>query len=248
MQTGCLRPDVHSFLEARDHLFTYLPTWKVYPWVFALSSLDVSAINSHRWMVQLRKSALLIIIITFACNETGLSLLSSVYHRHRLPASFFCLDPLQNNELSCRDNLGTFHHGLSSRQGNHAWGVLEGATSLWRSCRSSRKANALDPHSSSTASSPALLSLCEEDCLICVPPTMAHLTKLVQQDSSWRQRSELEAMADLPPELERELQRLDKEFWVSTEELKQIVKVFHEELDEGTRALTKNELQRTKGR
>jgi hypothetical protein len=121
MQTGCLRPDVHRFPEARDHLFTYLPTWKVYPWVFALSSLDVSAINSHRWMVQLRKSALLIIIITFVCNETGLSLLSSVYHRHRLPTSFFCIDPLQNNELSCRDNPGTFHDDLSSWQGNHTW-------------------------------------------------------------------------------------------------------------------------------
>jgi hexokinase len=77
---------------------------------------------------------------------------------------------------------------------------------------------------------------------------MAHSTKRVEQDSSWRQRSELEAMADLPPELERELQRLDKEFWVSTKKLKQIVKVFHEELDEGTQAPTKNKLQRTKGR
>lgn len=57
--------------------------------------------------------------------------------------------------------------------------------------------------------------------------------QLVEQDSSWRQRSELEAMADLPPELEKELEKLDKEFWVSPDKLKDIVKRFCEELDEG---------------
>tara|TARA_R110002003_G_scaffold115_9_gene10016 strand:+ start:3666 stop:5168 length:1503 start_codon:yes stop_codon:yes gene_type:complete len=55
--------------------------------------------------------------------------------------------------------------------------------------------------------------------------------------SSWRQRSELEKMADLPPELEEELTTLDKDFWVSGKKLKEIVQRFREELDEG---LSKN--------
>lgn len=57
---------------------------------------------------------------------------------------------------------------------------------------------------------------------------------LVAQDSSWRQRSELAALADLPPQLDSELERLDKEFWVSAEKLKEVVNRFREELDEGT--------------
>lgn len=56
---------------------------------------------------------------------------------------------------------------------------------------------------------------------------------MVAKDSSWRQRSELEAMADLSPELEKELERLDGEFWVSGAKLKEIVKRFQEELGEG---------------
>lgn len=57
--------------------------------------------------------------------------------------------------------------------------------------------------------------------------------QLVAKDSSWRQRSELEALADLTPELEKELERLDKEFWVDDEKLKEIVSRFREELKEG---------------
>jgi hexokinase len=44
-------------------------------------------------------------------------------------------------------------------------------------------------------------------------------------------------MADLPPELEEELNELDKQFWVSADKLKKIVGRFREELDEG---LSKN--------
>ncbi|KAF2178026.1 hexokinase [Zopfia rhizophila CBS 207.26] len=40
-------------------------------------------------------------------------------------------------------------------------------------------------------------------------------------------------MADLPPELEKELERLDREFWVSKGKLKRIVNRFIEELEEG---------------
>jgi hexokinase len=56
--------------------------------------------------------------------------------------------------------------------------------------------------------------------------------------SSWRQRSELEKMADLPQELQDELDKLEKQFWVSGEKLKAIVKRFGEELDDG---LSKND-------
>ena len=63
---------------------------------------------------------------------------------------------------------------------------------------------------------------------------MPSSAELVAKDSSWRQRSELEAMADLPPELEKELERLDGEFWASGDKLKEIVEKFREELDEGT--------------
>ena len=51
--------------------------------------------------------------------------------------------------------------------------------------------------------------------------------------TSWRQRSELAKMADLPPSLEQELVRLDREFWISSTKLKQIVQRFREELEEG---------------
>lgn len=40
-------------------------------------------------------------------------------------------------------------------------------------------------------------------------------------------------MADLPPELEKELERLDKEFWVDDQKLKEIVERFREEIHEG---------------
>ncbi|KAF2204114.1 putative hexokinase HXK1 [Delitschia confertaspora ATCC 74209] len=56
--------------------------------------------------------------------------------------------------------------------------------------------------------------------------------KLVGHDS-WRQRSELKAMADLPPELEDVLSKLDQEFWVPTEKLHSIVEHFIEEMEEG---------------
>jgi hexokinase len=62
--------------------------------------------------------------------------------------------------------------------------------------------------------------------------TVPNSKELVDQDS-WRQRSELEAMADLPPELEKELAQLDKDFWVSRQKLKDISKRFREELEEG---------------
>ncbi|KAF1839686.1 hypothetical protein BDW02DRAFT_563740 [Decorospora gaudefroyi] len=51
--------------------------------------------------------------------------------------------------------------------------------------------------------------------------------------TSWRQRSELEKMADLPQELDDELTKLDKEFWISGSKLKDIVKYFRKELEEG---------------
>ncbi|KAJ4341564.1 Hexokinase isoenzyme 2 [Didymella glomerata] len=51
--------------------------------------------------------------------------------------------------------------------------------------------------------------------------------------SSRQQRSELKKMADLPSELEKELDLLDEQFWISGDKLKQIVQRFHEELDEG---------------
>ncbi|KAK7192878.1 hypothetical protein DPSP01_013174 [Paraphaeosphaeria sporulosa] len=55
----------------------------------------------------------------------------------------------------------------------------------------------------------------------------------VKEDSTWRQRSEIESMAELSPQLEKELERLDKELWISSEKLKEIVRRFQEELDEG---------------
>jgi hexokinase len=51
--------------------------------------------------------------------------------------------------------------------------------------------------------------------------------------TSWRQRSELEKMADLPQDLDEELARLDKQFWISGSKLKEIVSRFREELEEG---------------
>lgn len=56
--------------------------------------------------------------------------------------------------------------------------------------------------------------------------------------SSWRQRSELEKMTNLPQELQHELDTLDTQFWVSGEKLKAIVRRFGEELDDG---LSKND-------
>jgi hexokinase len=58
--------------------------------------------------------------------------------------------------------------------------------------------------------------------------------QMSDHDSSWRQRSELEAIVDLSPELDMEMDRLDKEFWVSGEKLKEIVERFREELEEGS--------------
>lgn len=43
----------------------------------------------------------------------------------------------------------------------------------------------------------------------------------------------LEAMADLPQELSGELDKLDKEFWVGPQKLKDITDRFVEELNEG---------------
>ncbi|KAF9701599.1 hypothetical protein EKO04_000737 [Ascochyta lentis] len=51
--------------------------------------------------------------------------------------------------------------------------------------------------------------------------------------SSRQQRSELKKMADLPSELEKELDDLDAQFWIPGEKLKEIVKRFREELDDG---------------
>ncbi|KAF1843884.1 putative hexokinase Kxk [Cucurbitaria berberidis CBS 394.84] len=50
---------------------------------------------------------------------------------------------------------------------------------------------------------------------------------------SWHQRSELDKLADLPRELDDELTRLDQDFWVSSQKLKDIVERFRGELDEG---------------
>lgn len=51
--------------------------------------------------------------------------------------------------------------------------------------------------------------------------------------SSRHQRTELKKMADLPSNLEKELDDLDEQFWIPGEKLKDIVKRFREELDEG---------------
>ncbi|KAF1362438.1 hypothetical protein EJ07DRAFT_163678 [Lizonia empirigonia] len=51
--------------------------------------------------------------------------------------------------------------------------------------------------------------------------------------SSRHQRTELKKMADLPPNLEKELDDLDEQFCIPGEKLKHIVKRFREELDEG---------------
>jgi hexokinase len=58
-----------------------------------------------------------------------------------------------------------------------------------------------------------------------------------ESGSAWRERSELEKMSELTPELEHELDSLDKQFYISGETLKKVVKRFREELDEG---LSKN--------
>jgi hexokinase len=72
---------------------------------------------------------------------------------------------------------------------------------------------------------------------------MPSSAELVAKDSSWRQRSELEAMADLSPELEKELEELDDQFWVSGDRLKKIVERFQKELDEGKLATSSSEAQ-----
>jgi hexokinase len=59
-------------------------------------------------------------------------------------------------------------------------------------------------------------------------------TELVEQEGSWRQRSDLEAVAELSPQLEKEIERLDRELWITREKLKEIVQRFEEELEEGT--------------
>ena len=48
-----------------------------------------------------------------------------------------------------------------------------------------------------------------------------------------RWRSELDKLADLPADLDDELTKLHKQFWVSTEKLQEIVSRFRDELDEG---------------
>lgn len=58
-----------------------------------------------------------------------------------------------------------------------------------------------------------------------------HITE--EAYTSWRQRSELDKLADLPRELDEELTHLDQDFWVSGNKLKEIVSRFREELDEG---------------
>jgi hexokinase len=63
------------------------------------------------------------------------------------------------------------------------------------------------------------------------PSAKQHIDEEAQ--TSWRQRSELEKMADLPQELDDELTRLDKDFWISGSKLKDIVKRFRKELEEG---------------
>ncbi|CAN9347559.1 unnamed protein product [Alternaria alternata] len=51
--------------------------------------------------------------------------------------------------------------------------------------------------------------------------------------TSWRQRSELEKMTDLPQALDDELARLDNQFWIPRTKLEEIVSRFCEELEEG---------------
>ncbi|KAF2641557.1 hexokinase [Massarina eburnea CBS 473.64] len=63
---------------------------------------------------------------------------------------------------------------------------------------------------------------------------------MVNKDSPWRQRSEIHAIAEFSPELELEMERLDKEFWIPGQKLKEIVKRFIEELDEGLQENNKN--------
>ncbi|PSN65499.1 hexokinase [Corynespora cassiicola Philippines] len=64
--------------------------------------------------------------------------------------------------------------------------------------------------------------------------------QLVHEDASWRQRSELKKMVDMSEGLEKEMQRLDEDFWVSGSKLKEIVSRFREELDEGLREEKQN--------
>jgi len=62
---------------------------------------------------------------------------------------------------------------------------------------------------------------------------MASPTDLIAQDSSWKQRSELKALVGLSPPLEKEMDRLDREFWVSSGKLKEIAQRFQEGLEQG---------------
>jgi hexokinase len=68
-----------------------------------------------------------------------------------------------------------------------------------------------------------------------IPTMSTYAGQRINEESniSWRQRSELEEMADLPQTLDDELARLDKEFWISGSKLKEIVSRFQQELEEG---------------
>jgi hexokinase len=63
------------------------------------------------------------------------------------------------------------------------------------------------------------------------PSAQQHIDR--EAHLSWRQRSELDQLVDLTSELEDELIKLDKQFWVSGDTLKQIVERFRQELNEG---------------
>lgn len=63
------------------------------------------------------------------------------------------------------------------------------------------------------------------------PSTQQHVNE--QSRNSQQQRTELKKMTDLPSELEKVLDELDEQFWISGEKLKEIVKRFREELDQG---------------
>lgn len=59
-----------------------------------------------------------------------------------------------------------------------------------------------------------------------------------QDAGSWRQRTEPPTDAELSPELEKAMQRLDEQFWIPGSKLKDIVKRFREELEEGTQSFS----------
>src|SRR5690242_1901264 len=62
---------------------------------------------------------------------------------------------------------------------------------------------------------------------------MAQQSRTDTSSSSRQQESEQKNMSNLTPQLQQELDRLEKDFWISGDKLREIVTRFREELDEG---------------